>query len=82
MKDLNLTWLRAQMGIVSQEPTVFSRSVRDNIMYGISSENDETSQKEIVNAAKAANIHNFISTLPMVCCIFYLIMLNEVTFAM
>nr|XP_039263789.1 ATP-dependent translocase ABCB1-like isoform X2 [Styela clava] len=61
-KSLNISWLRRQMGIVSQEPVLFDRSIADNIRYG-----DNTyvaSMEEVVAAAKAANIHNFIETLP------------------
>uniref|UniRef100_A0A2K6GQZ3 P-type phospholipid transporter n=1 Tax=Propithecus coquereli TaxID=379532 RepID=A0A2K6GQZ3_PROCO len=60
-KKLNV-WLRAQLGIVSQEPILFDCSIAENIAYG---DNSRTvSQDEIVSAAKAANIHPFIETLP------------------
>ncbi|XP_036102172.1 phosphatidylcholine translocator ABCB4 isoform X7 [Molossus molossus] len=61
-KKLNLQWLRAQLGIVSQEPTLFDYSIAENIAYGDNSR--VVSQEEIVSAAKAANIHPFIETLP------------------
>ncbi|XP_051856874.1 phosphatidylcholine translocator ABCB4 isoform X2 [Antechinus flavipes] len=61
-KKLNIQWLRAQLGIVSQEPILFDCSIAENIAYGNNSR--EVSQEEIVNAAKAANIHPFIETLP------------------
>uniref|UniRef100_A0A8C8ZZZ0 P-type phospholipid transporter n=1 Tax=Prolemur simus TaxID=1328070 RepID=A0A8C8ZZZ0_PROSS len=61
-KKLNVQWLRAQLGIVSQEPILFDCSIAENIAYG---DNSRTvSQDEIVTAAKAANIHPFIETLP------------------
>jgi ATP-binding cassette subfamily B (MDR/TAP) protein 1 len=63
--SLNVSWLRRQIGIVSQEPVLFNCSIRDNIAYGDVSR--EISQEEIENAAKAANIHDFINTLPKVC---------------
>ena len=64
IKSLNVSWLRRQIGIVSQEPVLFNCSIRDNIAYGDVSR--EISQEEIENAAKAANIHDFINTLPKV----------------
>ena len=64
VKSLNVSWLRRQIGIVSQEPVLFNCSIRDNIAYGDISR--EISQEEIENAAKAANIHDFINTLPKV----------------
>uniref|UniRef100_A0A2I3GHL1 ATP binding cassette subfamily B member 4 n=1 Tax=Nomascus leucogenys TaxID=61853 RepID=A0A2I3GHL1_NOMLE len=61
-KKLNVQWLRAQLGIVSQEPVLFDCSIAENIAYGDNSR--VVSQDEIVSAAKAANIHPFIETLP------------------
>ena len=53
------------MGAVSQEPVLFSYSISENIAYGDNSR--EVSMEEIEAAAKAANIHSFINTLPKVC---------------
>nr|XP_019605320.1 PREDICTED: phosphatidylcholine translocator ABCB4 isoform X2 [Rhinolophus sinicus]XP_019605321.1 PREDICTED: phosphatidylcholine translocator ABCB4 isoform X2 [Rhinolophus sinicus] len=61
-KKLNIQWLRAQLGIVSQEPILFDCSIAENIAYGDNSR--VVSREEIVSAAKAANIHPFIETLP------------------
>nr|XP_045016867.1 phosphatidylcholine translocator ABCB4 isoform X2 [Jaculus jaculus] len=61
-KQLNVQWLRAQLGIVSQEPILFDCSISENIAYGDNSR--VVSHDEIVRAAKAANIHSFIETLP------------------
>ncbi len=63
LKDFNLEWLRSKIGIVSQEPILFDISIRDNIAYGDNSR--EVSMEEIIEAAKKANIHDFISNLPM-----------------
>ncbi|XP_078519793.1 ATP-dependent translocase ABCB1-like isoform X3 [Lissotriton helveticus] len=60
--SLNLQWFRSQLGIVSQEPILFDCSIAENIQYGDSSR--IVSQEEIEEAAKAANIHSFIETLP------------------
>ncbi|XP_070643733.1 phosphatidylcholine translocator ABCB4 isoform X6 [Bos indicus] len=61
-KKLNVQWLRAQLGIVLQEPVLFDCSIADNIAYGDNSR--PVTMPEIVSAAKAANIHPFIETLP------------------
>lgn len=61
-EDLNIRWLRSRIGIVSQEPVLFDMSVADNIKYGNGTKTDE----EVIEAAKAANIHNFITALPQV----------------
>ena len=59
---LNVKSLRSQLGLVSQEPVLFRCSIRDNIAYGDNSR--EVSQNEIEAAARAANIHQFIVSLP------------------
>ncbi|XP_077979293.1 ATP-dependent translocase ABCB1-like [Glandiceps talaboti] len=61
--ELNIQWLRAQIGIVSQEPILFDRTIAENIAYGDNSR--EPSMDEIIDAAKNANIHNFIDSLPL-----------------
>lgn len=64
IRNIKLESLRSKMGIVSQEPNLFDRTIGENIAYG---DNKRTvSQSEIIEAAKNANIHNFISTLPLV----------------
>ncbi|GFO24715.1 multidrug resistance protein 1 [Plakobranchus ocellatus] len=62
LKSLNLQWLRQQIGIVSQEPVLFDRSIAENIAYGDNTR--EVNINEIIEAARGANIHNFISELP------------------
>ena len=64
LRDLNIRWLRNQIGIVSQEPVLFDKSIADNIRYGANFR--EVTDEEVIEAAKAANIHNFIQTLPQV----------------
>ncbi|KAF3501565.1 hypothetical protein F2Q69_00041696, partial [Brassica cretica] len=61
VRILKLGWLRQQMGLVSQEPVLFNETIRSNIAYG---KTGEATEEEIITAAKAANAHNFISTLP------------------
>uniref|UniRef100_A0A0D3F1S9 Multidrug resistance protein n=1 Tax=Oryza barthii TaxID=65489 RepID=A0A0D3F1S9_9ORYZ len=60
IRRLRLKWLRAQMGLVSQEPALFATSIRENILFG----KEDATAEEVVAAAKAANAHNFISQLP------------------
>ena len=64
LRDLNIRWLRSQVGLVSQEPVLFDTSIADNIRYGANFR--EVSDEEVVEAAKAANIHSFIESLPQV----------------
>ena len=59
IKDINPLWLRQQMAIVPQEPILFNRSIRENMVYGCK---DEPPMEEIEEAAKAANIYDFITT--------------------
>uniref|UniRef100_A0A8C4JDL3 Phosphatidylcholine translocator ABCB4-like n=1 Tax=Dromaius novaehollandiae TaxID=8790 RepID=A0A8C4JDL3_DRONO len=61
-KALNIQWLRSQIGIVSQEPILFDCTIAENIAYGDNSR--EVPREEIVSAAKKANIHSFIESLP------------------
>ena len=60
IKDIQLQTLRNAIGIVQQEVYLFSGSVRENIAYGKIDATDE----EIIEAAKKANIHDFIMSLP------------------
>nr|CAB3219616.1 multidrug resistance protein 1A-like [Phallusia mammillata] len=62
LKNLNISWLRSQMGIVSQEPILFDKTIAENIRYGDNSR--VASMDEVVQAAKNANIHSFIQGLP------------------
>ncbi|KAG2599993.1 ABC transporter B family member 4-like isoform X2 [Panicum virgatum] len=61
LKKLKLSWLRDQMGLVSQEPVLFNDTIHANIAYG---KQGEVKEDEIIAAAKAANAHEFISSLP------------------
>jgi len=60
IKDLNVRWLRQHVGIVSQEPKLFSGSLAENIALGAKSAGREATQAEIEEAAKMANAHDFI----------------------
>ncbi|TMW55306.1 hypothetical protein Poli38472_013197 [Pythium oligandrum] len=61
LKSLNLQWLRSQIGLVGQEPTLFIGSIAENIAYGLET---MPCQEEIEAAAKMANAHDYISRFP------------------
>ena len=60
LQTLDLKFLRQQIGIVPQEPVLFDVSIKENIRYGGPSATDEA----VYAAAQAANIHEFIVSLP------------------
>lgn len=60
IKKLKLKWLRSQMGLVNQEPILFATSIKENILFG----KEDASMEQVVDAAKAANAHDFIIKLP------------------
>lgn len=60
IKDLNLNWLRQNIGVVSQEPVLFGCTIAENIRLG----NPNATITEIEQAAKQANAHDFIKSLP------------------
>jgi ATP-binding cassette subfamily B (MDR/TAP) protein 9 len=57
-------WLYRHLSVVSQEPTLFARSVKRNIMYGLEGTENEPSDEEIIRAAELANAASFIERLP------------------
>lgn len=60
--DLNLKFLRDQIGLVSQEPVLFGVSIAENIRYGRS----DVTFAELIEASKQANAHEFVMKLPKV----------------
>ncbi|KAF5910749.1 hypothetical protein HPG69_004838 [Diceros bicornis minor] len=60
IRSLNIQWLRAQIGIVEQEPVLFSTTIAENIRYG----REDATMEDIIRAAKEANAYNFIMDLP------------------
>jgi ATP-binding cassette, subfamily B, bacterial MsbA len=60
IRDVTVASLRAQIGLVAQEATLFGGTVRENILYG----RLDANESEMVDAAIAANAHDFISVLP------------------
>jgi ATP-binding cassette subfamily B protein len=61
LKEYTREYLRRQIGIVEQEPFLFSRSIRENISYGVGR---SVSDEEVIAAAKAAAIHDVIMAFP------------------
>lgn len=62
--ELQAAWLSKNVSIVSQEPTLFGRSIKRNIMYGLEGTPDEPTQEEIEEAARLANADSFIQSMP------------------
>ncbi|CAN1356925.1 ABC transporter B family member 2 [Linum perenne] len=60
IKDLDLKWMRQQIGLVNQEPALFATSIRKNILYG----KDDATTEEIAHAAKLSEALSFINNLP------------------
>ncbi|WJX59828.1 ABC transporter B member [Trifolium repens] len=60
IKELDLKWLRQQIGLVNQEPALFATSIRENILYG---KNDATPE-ELNRALELSNANSFINNLP------------------
>jgi len=63
IKSVTLNDVRSELGMVSQEPVLFDKTIGENIAYGDNSR--EIGKEEIIEAAKSANIHNFIVSLPL-----------------
>ena len=60
VREVPLAWLRGQVGLVSQEPVLFATTIGRNIAFG----RPGAQQADIEQAAKAANAHTFITSLP------------------
>lgn len=60
LKNLSLSNIRSLMGIVTQETILFNDTIRNNIAYGLA----EISDEKVIEAAKAANAHHFITEMP------------------
>lgn len=57
IRELDVHWYRKHTALVSQEPVIYSGSIRDNVLFG----KLDASENEVVDAARAANAHEFIS---------------------
>lgn len=60
IRELDLKWLRQQIGLVNQEPALFATSIRENILYG----KDDATLEEINQAVKLSDAQSFINNLP------------------
>ena len=72
--DYNLKWLREHIGVVSQEPILFQTTIRENILFG----RDTATDVDVEEAAKMANAHDFIMSLPNVCNNLYLTVIVDI----
>ena len=59
-REFELNFLRKRIGLVNQDTVLFNKSVRENIMFGCES----TSKEEMIDAAKKAHVHEFVSLMP------------------
>ena len=55
IKDINISWLRNNIGIVSQEPILTSGTIRENILYGV----DNYTEKKFIEICKLSNVYSF-----------------------
>jgi len=62
LKELDLHWLRSQIGNVEQKIDLFDRSIRDNILFGLSA-NETVDEKRLLKAVKDASLDEFVSKL-------------------
>uniref|UniRef100_A0A0U9HVI2 ATP-binding cassette sub-family B member 10, mitochondrial n=1 Tax=Chrysomela populi TaxID=154003 RepID=A0A0U9HVI2_CHRPP len=63
IKDLDPAWIKKHIGTVSQEPILFSCSIRDNIVYG-ADEPDKVTEEHFLRVCKEANVYEFVQQLP------------------
>jgi len=56
IKDLNVAWLRSQVGLISQDSDMFAKTIRENLMYG----NPEATEEELREACRVSNCLDFI----------------------
>lgn len=63
IKDINPIWVKKHVGTVSQEPILFSCSIRENILYG-AEDPDKVPEAEFLRVCKEANVYEFVQKLP------------------
>lgn len=59
LRDLDLNWLRRQMGYVGQEPVLFATTIRENLLFG----KEDATEEEIIQALNAAEALTFVNQL-------------------
>nr|KYP35572.1 ABC transporter B family member 2 [Cajanus cajan] len=60
IRELDLKWLRQQIGLVNQEPALFATSIKENILYG----KDDATLEELKRAVKLSDAQSFVNNLP------------------
>jgi len=60
VRDLDLNWLRSNIGLVTQETYLFNDTIRNNLLYAA----PDASEADMIKACKEAHIHDFIASLP------------------
>ncbi|KAJ8981301.1 hypothetical protein NQ317_004038 [Molorchus minor] len=63
IKDLDPAWIKKHIGTVSQEPTLFSCSIKENILYG-ADDPEKVTDEELIRVSKEANVYQFVQQLP------------------
>lgn len=64
IKDLNPKWLRSYIGAVNQEPALFSGTIRDNILYGLRSDQEALAATNFERVVQQSYVDDFVKTLP------------------
>ncbi|KAL9647757.1 hypothetical protein ABK040_015245 [Willaertia magna] len=66
IRELDVGWLRRNVGVVSQDPVLFDLTIEENIRYGLhpNFEQSEVTKEQIIEAAKKAHCHEFIMSFP------------------
>jgi len=60
IRDVDVSWLRSNIGLVTQDTYLFNDTIRNNLLYVV----PEATEEAIITACKEANIHEFITSLP------------------
>ncbi|GAN02650.1 multidrug resistance protein 1 [Mucor ambiguus] len=64
VKSYSVHNLRSHMSVIGQEPILFNVSIAENIRYGVHDNETHVTQQDVEDVAKAANIHDFVTSLP------------------
>ena len=64
LNEIDPRWLHRNIGIVTQEPTLFAATIKENILYAVQQSGRQYTDQDVIDAAIAANAHDFITSLP------------------